>query len=69
MSGERGRRGLRGIMIGTHGVWGGHREDSVAQRRQVVTVWHLTMLMDSDFSGVWGDLIIWVNVVTTMFFM
>ena len=30
--GEGRRRGLRGIMIGTHGVRG-HREDRVAQRR------------------------------------
>ena len=42
-----------GIMIGAHGVCGGHREDSVAQRRQVGTLWHLTTLMDSDCNGVW----------------
>ena len=48
-----GRRGLRGIMIGTHGVGGGHGEDSVAQRGQVVSLWHLTTLMNSDFNGVW----------------
>ena len=34
-AGEGGRWGLRGIMIGTHGVCVGHGEDSVAQRRQV----------------------------------
>ena len=36
--GEGGRRGLRSIMISTHGVGGDHGEDSVAQRRQVVTL-------------------------------
>ena len=54
MGGEGGRKGLRGIMIGTHGELGGHREDSVAQRRQVVILCHLTMLMDSDCNTVWG---------------
>ena len=37
MGREGGRRGWRGIMIGTHGV-GDHGEDSVAQRRQIVTL-------------------------------
>ena len=64
-----GRRGLRGIMISTHGVEGGIIGRHVAHGRQVVTVWHITTLMDSDFSGDEGDLIIWVSVVTTMFFM
>ena len=54
MGGEGGRRELRGIMIGTHGVCGGHGEDSVAQRRQVLTLWHPAMLMDSDSGGVSG---------------
>ena len=36
--------------------WGNHGQDSVAQRRQVVTLWHLTTLMDSDFNGVCGGL-------------
>ena len=41
-------------MFGTHGVEG-HTEDSVTQRRQVVTLWHLTMPIDSDCNGVqWG---------------
>ena len=47
-----GRRGLRGIMFSTHGV-GNHGENSVAQRRQIVNLWHLTTLMDSDCDGVW----------------
>ena len=42
-----------GIMIGTHSVRG-HGEDSVAKRRQIVTLQHLTTLMDSYCSGVWG---------------
>ena len=48
---ERGRRGLRGIMFSTHGVCGGHWEDSVAQRRQIANLCHLTTLMDSDCNG------------------
>ena len=36
-------------------VWG-HREDSVAQRRQVGTLWHLTTVMNSDCNGVSGGL-------------
>ena len=51
-SGEGGRRGLRGIMFSTHSV-GGHGENSVAQRRQTVNLWHLAALMDSDLIGVW----------------
>ena len=35
--GEGGRRGLGGIMFSTHGV-GDHRENSAAQRRQIVNV-------------------------------
>ena len=50
--GEGGRRGLRGIMFSTHGV-GDHRENSVAQRRHVVDLLHLTTLMDNDFIRVW----------------
>ena len=46
-------------MISTHNVEGGHGADSIPQRRQVMTLWHLTMLMDSDCKGVCGgDLII-----------
>ena len=41
-------------MISTHGVCVDHGEDSVAQRRQIVTLWHLTTLMGSDYSGAWG---------------
>ena len=37
-------------MFSTHGVRD-HRENSVAQRRQTVDLWHLTTLMDSDASG------------------
>ena len=48
---EGGRRGLRGIMFSTHGV-GGHGENSVAQRRHIVNLWHLTTLMDSDCIGI-----------------
>ena len=33
---------------------GDHEEDSWAQRRQVVTLWHLTTLMGSDCNGVHG---------------
>ena len=55
MGEEGGRRGLRGIIIGTEGV-GCHKENSVVQRRHVVTLWHLTMLMDSDCSGMWWGL-------------
>ena len=41
-------------MFSTHGV-GDHGEHSVAQRRQIVNLWHLTTLMDSDCTGVgWG---------------
>ena len=50
--GDGRRRGLRGIMFSTHGV-GDHGENSVAQRRQIVDLWHLTTLMDSDCIGVW----------------
>ena len=50
--GERGRRGLRGIMFSTRGV-GDHGENSVAQRRHIVDLWHLAVLMDSDYIGVW----------------
>ena len=52
MGGEGGRRGLRGIMIGAHGVCGVMGK-TVAQR-QIVTLWHLTTLMDSDCNRVWG---------------
>ena len=49
---EGGRWGLRGIMFSTHGV-GDHGENSVAQRRQRVNLWHLTTLMESDCIGGW----------------
>ena len=58
VGGEGGRRGLRGIMFSTHGAGGGvggvgHGEDSVAQGRQIMNLWHLTTLMNSDCNGVW----------------
>ena len=53
MNGKGGRRRLKSIMINTNYV-GGHREGSTAQRRQVVTLSHLTMLMDSDCNGLCG---------------
>ena len=62
---EGGRRRLRGTMIGTHGG-GGDTGKTVAQRRQIVTLWHLTILLGSDCNGVWGDTT-WVS-VTTLFF-
>ena len=49
---EGGTRGLRGVMFSTHGV-GGHGENSVAQRRHIVNLWHLTTLMYRDCIGVW----------------
>ena len=49
--GERGRRGLRGIMCSTHGV--GDHENTVSHRRDIVNLWQLTALMDSDCIGVW----------------
>ena len=52
--GEGGRRGLRGIIISTHGV-GDHGESSVAQRRHLVDLWQLAALMDSDCIGVWVE--------------
>ena len=58
MGGKGGIRGERGITIGTQNVWRGHGEGSITQRRQVVILQHLTMLMDSDCNGVCdGDLI------------
>ena len=54
MGREVGRRGFRGIMIGTHGVGVNCGDDSVAQRRQIVTLWHLTILMGSDCNGACG---------------
>ena len=65
--GEGGRSVLRGIMFSTHGV-GVHGENSVSQRRDIMDLRQLAALMDSDCIGVGGDLIIWVNVVTTLFF-
>ena len=50
--GEGRRRGRWGIMFSTHGM-GDHGENSVAQRRHIVNLWHLTTLMDSDCTGVW----------------
>ena len=52
VSGEGGRRGLRDIMLSTHGV-GDHGENSVSQRRDIVDLWQLAALMDSDCTGVW----------------
>ena len=52
VGGEGGSRGLRGIMIGTlNNLGAGHREDSIACGRQVVTLLHLTTLIDSDCNG------------------
>ena len=57
VGGKGGRRGLKGIMISTHNIRG-HGEGSIAQRRPVVPLLHLTMLMDCDYNGVCGgDLI------------
>ena len=57
--GREGQGGKRGITISRHSVGGGgHREGCTTQRRQVVTLQHLTTLMDSDCKGVCGgDLI------------
>ena len=55
-----GEGGLGGREKGIEGYYdwhtwhGGHGEDSVAQRRQIVNVWHLTTLIDSDCNGVWS---------------
>ena len=56
-----GRAGGRGREKGIQGHYDWHTwcrgdqgEDSVALRRQIVTLWHLTTLMDSDCNGVWG---------------
>ena len=51
--------GKRGMMISTYNVGvEGHKEGSIAERRQVVTLYHLTTLMNSDCNGVCGgDLI------------
>ena len=43
-----------GITISMYSVGGGHGEGCGTQRRQVVILQHLTMLMDSDCSGVCG---------------
>ena len=57
-------------MISTYNVEGVHREGSIAQRRQVVTLQHLTTLMDSDCNGVCGEgLGEGGSLVTIMFFM
>ena len=68
--GEGGRRELKGIMIGIHDVWGDYGEDSVAQRGQIVTLWHLTTVMDSDCNVVWGrhDNMVNVKKNFTLFF-
>ena len=50
--GREGEGDLRGIMFSTHGV-GDHGENSVAQRRHIVDLLHLTTLMDNDCIGVW----------------
>ena len=50
--GKGGGEGTEGYCDWYTQCRGGHREDSVAQRRHVLTLWHLTTLMDSDFSGV-----------------
>ena len=48
--GEKERGPLRLACI----MWGWHREGCATQRRQVVSLQHLTMLMDSDCNGVCG---------------
>ena len=39
-------------MFSIHGV-GDHGENSVSQRRDIVDLWQLAALMDSDCIGVW----------------
>ena len=65
--GERSEKGIVGYHDWCTRCVGGHGEDSVAQRRQTGTLWHLTTLMDNDCNGVWGISIIRVNVITTLF--
>lgn len=49
-------------------VYGLHRSYSLAQRRQVLTPQHLSMLMDCDFSRVsGGDFMVWLDVIATCF--
>ena len=50
-------KGVRWGMVGEDGwcVWC-HREDSVAQRRQIGTLWHLTTLIDGDCNALWVGL-------------
>ena len=59
--GREGQGGKGGIMISTHNVGGETRERQYIQRREVMILWHLTTLMDSDCNGVCGgDLIMGV---------
>ena len=59
-----------GLTISMWNVGVGHREECATQRRQVVSLQHLTMLMDSDCNGVYGeDLGEGGSLVTIMFFM
>ena len=47
-------RGITGITVIIHNVavgGGAHGEGCIAQRRQVVTLQHLTTVMDSDCNG------------------
>ena len=56
--GREGQGGKGGITISTHNVGRRHAEGGTTQKRQVVTLQHLTTLMDSDCNGVCGgDLI------------
>ena len=50
-------------------VRGGHRESCATQRRQVVILQHLTIQMDSDCEGMWGELGEGENLVNIMFFL
>ena len=43
-----------GIMISMYNVGAGERGGFATERRQVVILQHLTMLMDSDCNGVCG---------------
>ena len=59
-----------GITISMYNVRLGHSEGCATQRRQVVILQHLTMLMDSDCNGdFWWDFVEVGSLVNIMFFM